>query len=86
MFFDNLDSQGVQGITQHPGALDKIRDLEAPKLKSTSEPETIYEVPTFTEHLNNVECEEKGTAVFEGKLEPAKDPTMKIGKYKTKKI
>ena len=60
--------------------MDKIRDLEAPKVKVLSESETDYGIPTFTQHMNNLEVTEKGTAVFECRVEPCKDPSMKIGK------
>jgi hypothetical protein len=32
--------------------------------------------------LRNLELKEKETAVFEARVEPAKDPTMKIGGHK----
>ena len=73
------ESGWLQGKTQHPGALDKIRDLETPRAK-VSDPEVKYEHPTFTQHLRNLELPEKETAVLEARVEPAKDPTMKIGK------
>ena len=75
-----LESGWLQGNPQHPGAIEKIKDLEAPKLKADGNTEPTYDIPTFTQHLNNLEVCEKGTAVFECRVEPAKDPTMKIGK------
>ena len=74
-----LESGWLQGNTQHPGAIDKIRNLEAPKQRLQGEVEPSYDLPTFTQHLNNIEVLEKGTVVFECKVEPTKDPTMKIG-------
>ena len=68
-------------MTRHPGALDKIRDLESPRVKVSSDPEVNYDHPTFTAHLANLEVAEKGTAVLECRVEPAKDPTMKIGEH-----
>lgn len=74
----HVESGWLQGGTQHPGAVDKIKELENPKVK-VSEPEVRFDHPTFTEHLNNVEIKEKETAVFQCKIEPSQDPTMKIG-------
>ena len=39
----------------------------------------VYDIPTFTQHLNDLDVEEKGTAIFECKVEPTTDPAMKIG-------
>ena len=77
-----LESSWLQEQTQHPSAVDKIRNLEAPKTIPYNEDEVNYGVPTFTSHLNNVEIFEHGTAVLECKVEPFKDPSLKIGKIK----
>ena len=50
-----------------------------------TDPEVKYDLPTFTQHLRNLEVKEKGTAVLECRVEPAKDPTMKIGKTRNSK-
>ena len=47
-----------------------------------SDPEVRYDLPTFTQHLCNLEVKEKGTAVLMCRVEPAKDPTIKIGRIK----
>ena len=65
--------------TLNPQAMDKIGKLEAPKAKITQDLEVVYDSPIFTEHLNNLTVKEKGTAVFQCKLQPSNDPTMKIG-------
>ena len=44
-----------------------------------AEAEVKYDLPTFTDHLNNLSLKEKERAVFECKVQPAQDPTMKIG-------
>ena len=80
--FQNLtsvESGWLHGDTRHPGAIDKIKDLEAEKVK-VSEPEIGYDLPTFIEHLNNIEIKEKEQAVFTCKIQPANDPTIKIGR------
>ena len=79
LLFYTIESDCLQQQPQHPTAMDKIRDLEAPKVKVLSESETDYGIPTFTQHMNNLEVAEKGTAVFECRVEPCKDPSMKIG-------
>ena len=73
-------SGGLQSTSLHPTALDKIRHLEAPRVDPQQETAPTFGNPTFTQHLNNLEVAEKGTVVFEARVEPAKDPTMKIGK------
>ena len=74
-----IESEGLQLNPQHPMAIDKLKQLEAPKVKIDLEEETVYEHPTFTKHLNDLEVNEHGTAVFECHVEPSKDPSMKIG-------
>merc|ERR1712106_1055695 len=43
------ESGWLQGNTQHPGAIDKIRNLEAPKQQLQGENEPAYDLPTFTQ-------------------------------------
>ena len=74
-------SGGLQSTSLHPTALDKIKHLEAPRIDPQQEIAPTFGNPTFTQHLNNLAVAEKGTAVFRAKLDPAKDPTMKIGKW-----
>ena len=57
----------------------KIRDLETPKIMAPVKDDIVYDIPTFTQHLNDLDVEEKGTAIFECKVEPTTDPAMKIG-------
>ena len=76
------ESGWLQENTHHPTAIDKIRELETPKLRSQPELEAEYDHPTFTKHLNNIELTEKGTAVFECQVEPSKDPSLRIGKIR----
>lgn len=75
-----LESGNLQSASIHPTALDKIRQLEAPRAAAQAEAMPEYDLPTFTEHLKNMEVEEKSTVILEAKVEPSKDPTMKIGK------
>lgn len=74
-----IESDWLQLNTQHPMAIDKLKQLEAPKVKLDAYEETMYEHPTFTKHLNDLEISEHGTAVFECQVEPSKDPSMRIG-------
>ena len=74
-------SGGLQSSSLHPTALDKIKHLEAPRIDPQQEIAPTFGNPTFTQHLNNLAVAEKGTAVFQARLDPAKDPTMKIGKW-----
>ena len=73
------ESGWLQENTQHPSAIAKIRALETPKVRGETEVEPVYDHPTFTRHLNNVQLTEKGTAVFECQVEPSRDPALHIG-------
>ena len=73
-------SGGLQSTSLHPTALNKILHLEAPRVNTQQETAPTFGNPTFTQHLNNLEVVEKGSVVFEARVEPAKDPTMKIGR------
>lgn len=66
--------------SQNPAALEKIRQLEAAKgiLPHEDEVEESFGIPTFTQHINDVICDEEGQAAFECELEPRKDPNMKV--------
>ena len=75
-----IASGGLQSSSLHPEALARIRSLEVPRPTAQQEPGPLYGQPTFTKHLNNLDVEEKSTVVFEAQVEPAKDPTMKIGR------
>ena len=77
--FVYLASGGLQSASLHPTALDKIRHLEAPRAAPQPEAAPTYDLPTFVEHISDLGVKEKGTAVFEARVEPSKDPTMKIG-------
>ena len=60
--------------------MNKIRDLETPKMQDKPDDDTVYTIPTFTQHPNDLDVEEKGTAIFECKVEPSTDPAIEIGK------
>ena len=77
----HLESGWLQGGSHHPSALDKIKDLEAPRTKTEDE-EVKYDLPTFTQHLNDLMIMEGEQAKFECKVQPAQDPTIKIGRDK----
>ncbi|CAL4067925.1 unnamed protein product, partial [Meganyctiphanes norvegica] len=73
-----FDRDWLIGESVRPEALSKIAHLEAPRAGPQSPGEPDYQGPAFITHLNNVECHESDTAHFECRVEPAKDPTMKI--------
>lgn len=66
---------------QHPEALPYIEALEEPKIERKDFVEPVFESPAFISHLNNVECKENDKVRFECRVEPAKDPTLKIGRF-----
>ncbi|KAG7174092.1 Titin-like 20 [Homarus americanus] len=73
-----FDRDWLIGESVHPDALSKIAKLEKPAAGPGSPEEPTYDVPVFISHLNNVECREGDNAHFECRVEPSKDPTMKI--------
>lgn len=75
-----LDQHWLLNKPLHPEAIPRIEQLEAPKAARPEAPEPTYELPVFITHLNNVECKEGDTVHFECHVEPAKDPTLGIGK------
>jgi hypothetical protein len=66
------------GQALRPEALAKIAALEEQQVREMVEQEADFESPVFITHLNNVECREGETAHFECRVQPSKDPTMKI--------
>ena len=70
------------GDSVRPEALSKIARLEEPRAGPKGQDEKVYEAPVWISHLNNVECQESENAHFECRVEPSRDPTMKIGNYK----
>ena len=73
------ESGWLQGGSHHPTALHKIKQLETPKARPQEAEATEYDHPTFTSHLNDLTVAERERATFECRIEPAGDPTMKIG-------
>ncbi|CAN8024063.1 unnamed protein product, partial [Ixodes persulcatus] len=71
--------------SQHPDALPKLRQLEEYVRPDTSVPEPDYEGPVFVTHLNNLEIREGAPAHLECRVEPSKDPTLKIEFLKNNK-
>lgn len=78
LFF--LDRHWLVSKPQHPEALPYIEALEEPKIQKKDSPDLVFEIPVFISHLNNIQCTENENVRFECKVEPAKDPTLKIGK------
>lgn len=74
-----LDRHWLLANSLRPEALPLIDALEKPQEGKPEIPEPTFEGPVFISHLNNVECKEGDNAHFECKVEPAKDPTLKIG-------
>ncbi|CAG0878668.1 unnamed protein product [Darwinula stevensoni] len=67
------------GDTMHPEAMKFISQLEHPPevtMKGPAEP--VFESPVFITHLNNQEVREGEAAHFECKVEPHKDPTLRV--------
>ncbi|XP_035789232.1 titin-like isoform X6 [Anopheles albimanus] len=71
-------SHWLLGDTMHPSSVQKIQDLEAPRINLRDLPEAQFESPVFVSHLNNVDIKEGENAHFECNVEPSKDPTMQI--------
>ena len=65
--------------SQRPEALPAIAQLESGRGPEPTSPDVTFELPVFVSHLNNVQCNENERVTFECRVEPAKDPSMKIG-------
>ena len=74
------DSPWLKTDSMRPEALPKIQQLEAPRDVTVPETEVEYDGPLILGHLNNLELNEGESGHFECKVEPYKDPTLKIGK------
>lgn len=72
------DHHWLLGHTLHPDALPVIEQLEKPGEERPDAPEPTYDSPVVISHLNNVECTEGDTVHFECKVEPSKDPELRI--------
>ncbi|XP_055338080.1 LOW QUALITY PROTEIN: titin-like [Paramacrobiotus metropolitanus] len=70
---------GVQLATLHPESLPRIQQLEELPPLAAPEAELDFGPPRFVTTLNNVDDAVEGaTAHFECRLEPSRDPTMKV--------
>ncbi|KAG0723051.1 Titin [Chionoecetes opilio] len=73
-----FDRHWLIGDSIHPDAMKKIGELETPKTETVTTKEPVFEIPMFISHLNDVENTEGDNAHFECRVEPSRDPTMKI--------
>ena len=74
------DRDWLIGDSMRPEALPRLAKFDEPRDSGRGEEqEPIYDLPVFISHLNDVENREGDAAHFECKVEPSKDPTMKIG-------
>ena len=74
-----VESRGwLLGHALRPEALPKIQALEEHQVCEIPEEEMDFESPVFITHLNNIECREGETGHFECRVQPCKDPTMRI--------
>lgn len=66
--------------SQHPLALEKINQIEAVKgtLVDTGVEQESFDLPTFTQHINDIVCDEESQARFECSLEPKEDPNLHV--------
>ena len=76
---DVVKPEDVDGSASlNPAALEKIKHLEAVKVNDPQAEEHKFGLPTFIQHINDIICNEEGTARFECSLEPINDPNMKV--------
>ena len=80
--FENVISTGGRNIlreTLHPDSLPRIQQLEELAPLPVPEMEQQFGPPHFVTMLNSVEgIKENATAHLECRLEPARDPTVKV--------
>lgn len=78
-----LEKKGIYFESQHPEGWAKIRDLESHKpQRTTFEPEVELGPPTITPLAGKNEILENARAHFECRVEPSRDPKMKIEWFK----
>ena len=78
--YSHADKHWLLGQSQRPDALPAIAQLELGRGPAEPpSPDITFELPVFVSHLNNVQCNENERVSFECRVEPAKDPNMKIG-------
>jgi hypothetical protein len=77
-----LEKPWLGATPDRPGAMEKIRLLEAPKgsIPSDRDQARDFGMPVFIEHLNDLECVENQNIKFKCKVEPKNDPSLQIGK------
>ena len=74
-----IGSRSILRDTLHPESLPRIQQLEEIFPAPPPEMEQDYGPPRFVTMLNNIESmPENATAHFECRLEPARDPTVKV--------
>lgn len=68
--------------SQHPDGLAKIQQLEAPRAPRQAEPEEAHGPPRFTSNLTGTtRVMERAAAHFETRVEPTRDPNLKVTWY-----
>ncbi|XP_054706308.1 titin-like isoform X2 [Uloborus diversus] len=72
------DRESIIYRSQHPESLPRIQELESWQAVSPETREPAYEQPIFISHLNNLELKEGQPAHFECRIEPYRDPKLKI--------
>ncbi|GMR57574.1 hypothetical protein PMAYCL1PPCAC_27769, partial [Pristionchus mayeri] len=64
--------------TRHEESWKRIQILEAPKEEAPEAPAPVYETPTITSQIGDVECIEGEPAHFEATIQPINDPGLKV--------
>ncbi|GFY64285.1 titin [Trichonephila inaurata madagascariensis] len=72
------DRESIIYKSQHPESLPRIQELESMQPTGVEPKDIVYEKPIFISHLNNLELKEGEPAHFECRVEPYRDPTLKI--------
>ena len=79
-----IENHWLEGEAQNPEALESIKNMEFMKssmaLGDGQPMEVDFGLPTFTSHINDVNCEEGQAAKFECSVEPKTDPSLQTGK------
>ena len=79
-----IENHWLEGEAQNPEALESIKNMEFMKssmaLGDGQPLEVDFGLPTFTSHINDVNCEEGQSAMFECSVEPKTDPSLQTGK------
>ena len=68
----------ILGDTNHEESVRRIRILEEPRAREPTPPPPVYDAPTITTQIADVECDEGEPSSFSAVAQPTNDPNLKV--------